>query len=334
MTVTLRPMNLGEILDRTFHIYRSRFSTFVTLAFLPSIAMLALEAANRFSWKLLPNAYGPRVFLWYTPQNLLYMLVLGHAEIFLNFIFWPAVSLLVSKDLWGEKLSASAAIVEARPRWRSGVGLILANWTLVLIVPDLLLFGLLAGTAYLLFEIMKLDADDPRKLGLKMLLAALIAGWAAFQWLSAGLSFSFPVWAIERSNIRTALRRSRKLSCGSRIRVVFARIVPVVIGAILGLGFGSLVLYIIYLSLRHTHSWRSSYLSISTSVSLLVEFVVASFLGPIFPIALTLIYYDQRIRLEGYDIETMMASAGMNAPADPAAQEVVEKIALIEEPQG
>jgi hypothetical protein len=32
------------------------------------------------------------------------------------------------------------------------------------------------------------------------------------------------------------------------------------------------------------------------------------------PIALTLFYYDQRIRLEGYDIERMMDAAGLIAP--------------------
>jgi hypothetical protein len=40
-----------------------------------------------------------------------------------------------------------------------------------------------------------------------------------------------------------------------------------------------------------------------------------STLGEISPIAVTLFYYDQRIRREGYDIEKMMESAGMNAPA-------------------
>lgn len=40
--------------------------------------------------------------------------------------------------------------------------------------------------------------------------------------------------------------------------------------------------------------------------------------APIFPIALTLIYYDQRIRKEGYDIERMMEAAGLNAIAAPA----------------
>jgi len=38
-------------------------------------------------------------------------------------------------------------------------------------------------------------------------------------------------------------------------------------------------------------------------------------------VALTLFYYDQRIRHEGYDIERMMDSAGLNAPATPPSGE-------------
>jgi hypothetical protein len=37
-------------------------------------------------------------------------------------------------------------------------------------------------------------------------------------------------------------------------------------------------------------------------------------------IALTLFYYDQRIRHEGYDIERMMDAAGMITPATPSAE--------------
>jgi hypothetical protein len=45
------------------------------------------------------------------------------------------------------------------------------------------------------------------------------------------------------------------------------------------------------------------------------NYVAAVFSAPLFPIAITLIYYDQRIRLEGFDIEWMMDLAGMSAPA-------------------
>jgi hypothetical protein len=49
--------------------------------------------------------------------------------------------------------------------------------------------------------------------------------------------------------------------------------------------------------------------------------LVSVLIGPIYPIALTLFYYDQRIRHEGYDIERMMDAAGLNAPATPPSGE-------------
>ena len=42
--------------------------------------------------------------------------------------------------------------------------------------------------------------------------------------------------------------------------------------------------------------------------------------GPLYPIAVTLFYYDQRIRHEGYDIERMMETAGLNTAATLVAE--------------
>jgi len=47
---------------------------------------------------------------------------------------------------------------------------------------------------------------------------------------------------------------------------------------------------------------------------LLAAAVVSALVGPLFPIATTLFYYDQRMRHEGYDIERMMEAAGLNGP--------------------
>jgi hypothetical protein len=51
-------------------------------------------------------------------------------------------------------------------------------------------------------------------------------------------------------------------------------------------------------------------------------FFTNAFIGPIYAIGLTLFYYDQRIRKEGFDIEWMMRSAGLAQHAEvPAAQQ-------------
>jgi hypothetical protein len=47
-------------------------------------------------------------------------------------------------------------------------------------------------------------------------------------------------------------------------------------------------------------------------------FLSGSFLLPVYSIALTLFYYDQRIRKEGYDVEWLMEQAGLTAvPPSP-----------------
>jgi hypothetical protein len=56
-----------------------------------------------------------------------------------------------------------------------------------------------------------------------------------------------------------------------------------------------------------------------TSIYLPSGHVIATLLGvvirPLYPIAVTLFYYDQRIRKEGFDIEYMMETAGLVAEA-------------------
>jgi hypothetical protein len=48
--------------------------------------------------------------------------------------------------------------------------------------------------------------------------------------------------------------------------------------------------------------------------------VIGAVVGPLYPIAVTLFYYDQRSRKEGFDVEIMMEAAGLTEPAGLMAQ--------------
>ena len=49
-------------------------------------------------------------------------------------------------------------------------------------------------------------------------------------------------------------------------------------------------------------------------------FVTQSILGPIMTIAITLVYYDERVRKEAFDLEHMMqALDGAGLPSSPVA---------------
>jgi hypothetical protein len=47
--------------------------------------------------------------------------------------------------------------------------------------------------------------------------------------------------------------------------------------------------------------------------------VIGAVVGPLYPIAITLFYYDQRVRKEGFDVEWMMEAAGLIAPGSAAS---------------
>jgi hypothetical protein len=48
-----------------------------------------------------------------------------------------------------------------------------------------------------------------------------------------------------------------------------------------------------------------------------IDFAIQTIVPPVYLIALTLFYYDQRIRKEGFDIELLMQQAGLSAPLPP-----------------
>jgi hypothetical protein len=111
------------------------------------------------------------------------------------------------------------------------------------------------------------------------------------------------------------LRRSWVLSRRSRARIIFAWLAVVAAGL-----FGSLLArWAVYFAFRLSGSnwsmWRG--FPLFPACSLLASAFVSMLIGPVYPIATTLFYYDQRIRHEGYDIEMMMEEAGMRAPSTP-----------------
>jgi len=54
-------------------------------------------------------------------------------------------------------------------------------------------------------------------------------------------------------------------------------------------------------------------LIVAEILNFLINFALQTLITPVYITALVLFYYDQRIRTEGYDIEWMMAQAGLTS---------------------
>jgi hypothetical protein len=178
----------------------------------------------------------------------------------------------------------------------------------VLIYGGMLFFMWKAGA----FNPAKTQHPDPQAaimlVGVLLIFLLLIVLWAIYAVLM-GLrySLSIPASVVESLKARKAMRRSIELSKGSRGRIFLLALMISFVQ--LGLVVISQGFFIIAAFKNHTilPVWAQI-------LQQVVAFVTNSFIGPMYATGLTLFYYDQRIRKEGYDIEWMMEAAGLSWP--------------------
>jgi len=316
VTSTLRPMNLGEILDRTFQIYRSKFLGFAGIAALPALAMFGIHLAE-LRW--LHGAWTIHLsHQWVGLWNLFVYVGLSHVASFLGILFFPAQVHLASTASLGEGSSISTALRFLVARWRTYLWVAILKFLVVLVIPEILFLTLALGMA-LIGVLVGVVGGGP-EMGANVVLLIVgfpaIAGFALFLWLVGCISLVVPACAIEGIGGGNAFRRSWALSKGSRARIILSWLMIAV--------FSWLLIFGVELAFRWAFQYlcRAHFLGAlardfySPAVYLLFA-AVSALIGPVYPIAITLFYYDQRIRHEGYDIERMMEEAGMTAPATP-----------------
>ena len=134
---------------------------------------------------------------------------------------------------------------------------------------------------------------------------AFVGGMILTLWILLRYALAVPASVVEDMTARQAIKRSVELSKGSRGRifVLFLLIAVIAIGLVGITQFPFLIAVF-----RHP----KEPLSFGTQVlQQVMSFFTGTLIGPIYAIGLTLFYYDQRIRKEGFDIVWMMQGAGL-----------------------
>jgi hypothetical protein len=307
-------MNLGEILDRTFQIYRSRFLVFLAIGLASPIATLALP--------LLGEIGKQTTFSSSTKDTIMQINAWMPADwiaSFVHFLSWPVIAYLASRTLLGESPTLASALHSCKTRWREWLTLTATLWAVCVLLPHAVnrLYFEWAGAAsarHLLINGAP-SAPNPAIIGLLQ--------WAINLLLILAVSFSTPVWAVEEMGVLSSLRRGWNLAKGIWTRILAAQLLAILLEWVLT---ASLVLIggvALRIAIKSYHGGESAY-RLGYDVTIVAIKVASILVAAIYPIALTLFYYDQRIRREGYDIEQMMAAAGFNSPAtQPPTEEPV-----------
>lgn len=253
MTTEMRPMSLGELLDRGFSLYRKHFLIFVGIVALPQLLVFALQiaqAATRSAGAIFTGAY----FIW-----LLAILVVGLGSAAAS---QGATVISVSQLYLGRQASISSAFAGIKGRIFSlalimiGVGIGIGIGFVLLIIPGIIL-GLM---------------------------------W----------SLAIPVAVLEDTGLSDSTSRSRALTKGSRGRIflIYLLYLFLLYGIIFAFGIGIGVLSV------SGHPVPPIWAAISIGCG---TFIAQCLVQPLLTIMLSLVYYDQKVRKEAFDLQHMMA---------------------------
>ena len=278
MSASLRPLTTGQLLDRTFQTYRQNFLLFAGISALPHAFLLVMQLC-------LLGLAGERTGIGgahsvdpgAVARIAMLAFLVGFVSLFVSVVVSSIATAATTFGVSDIYLEKETSISACFARVKGKIGKV------VFASAEL---GLRVGLGFLLF---------------------IIPGiyWAGKYGLAV------PAVVLEDIKGKQACARSAELTKNSVGRIVaiyfLTWILVVSIGAVI-----SMVPGLAAIGLKAA-AGTTGFKVFHYAVSMVVNTVVT----PVMSIALTLAYYDQRVRLEAFDIENMMNLLGEPGPAAP-----------------
>jgi len=310
MNEFLRPATLGEILDRTASLYRSRFLVLFGIASVPSAILIGFMGCMGllFAWVGTsgPDA-GFYAALIIMPLSLVMLPLLTGAQSLTGAALCHAASGLI----YGEKITIRDAF---RAAWRRGwryLGLYLLLLLIIFVAP----FFVWSMFFTVVTALAMAAGQGAAGVLVGTFTVLLVLGLAVYGfWMLTRLCLAFPVAVIEQADVTIALKRAASLSRGTRWRILVLFLLGLVLGWVGSLMVMVPLFVVVALVPGLSSPAHSQTIGIITIVGMYgAWFVIQALTMPVYAVALVLFYYDQRVRHEGFDIEMLMRQAGMDA---------------------
>ena len=314
--IELRPLTLGELLDRTFRLYRNHFWLFAGIMAIPSAFSIPFTVYF-FSMRSSAITGGT------TSPQLAIGMGLYVATFF--FLFWAMYSLAigattyaVSETYLGQTVTVRGAYSKVRGNFWRILGTVVVAWIRAVGMGILVGLGMAVVIGISLATMAAIGRGGQSRPGVGIAVGVVfglsyLAGIGLWFLWSLRYAVSIPALLIEHLGVLAALRRSVHLTKGRRWQVLVAIFLCSIVAYVGAIVFQGPFFAAIVMSGRtgHVPDWLAYGLAMSGAVG-------GAITGPILLIALVLCYYDTRIRKEAFDLQFMMTSLDQPAPA-PAA---------------
>ena len=311
----LRPLTLGEVLDRTFSVYRSRFWLFAGIAAISGAVQLVAAAAQMvFQHRTLHHAQFGKIDI----ANMT-AIILGNLLFFLAYSVTQAATVFAVGEVYlGRVTTIEESLRATVGRWLAYVGI--GFWQLgsfiwlpmLMIVPAAILITLLP--------------KNPGMLVLSgfLMLAGVLGGSVVGIILLLRNMLAVPAAVVEKLKVRASMRRSKVLAAGTKGRLFVVGLISYCLYLIVGVLQAPLAMLVFF-------ALKKGQESVAAQAGILViGFLGHSVVTPVAMIGFTLVYFDQRVRKEAFDIAVLL---GEDQPV-VASVAVVEQTPVADEPAG
>jgi membrane-anchored glycerophosphoryl diester phosphodiesterase (GDPDase) len=312
----LRPLNLGEILDRTAQLYRRNFWLFVGTAALPLLIVFALAIPAGAVFIIPGVSSGRASGLSPMEIGIIALIVIIALPIYLAVYVYSYAGITqatVSVHL-GEKPTIRATLKSVHARFWTYLWYLLLQGILAALAPATIAIAFVAPLFYFISR-PGVDLGVRFALGFLMVLIAVAAIGVVF-WLALSFALGMPACIVEKKTAWESIVRSWHLSKGTRGRIFVTYLLVGALAFAIGMALAVplLILVAVLPAAGITIANSSTVLVATEIVRVGLDFISKVLLAPIYMIAAVLFYYDQRIRKEGFDIEWMMQRAGLAPP--------------------
>jgi hypothetical protein len=285
-TLDLRPLSIGELLDRTFSLYRRNFALFVGISAIPQLFVLAMQLAQL---ALMPSrtvvvpppsmefqAASPS-FQIASVAGIVLLVVVGLIVYLASYLFAQGATVYAVSELYlGRATTIGQSLSRVRGELGSLLGVIILN-------------GLVTGISFLLL---------------------IIPGI----YMACRLCVCIPAALLEHLGPRESLERSFGLTKDNAGRAFLILLLYVVIL------YAALFLFDIPFGIGvQSAAHDPAMLRVWTALMQVGNFIATVLVTPIFTIATSIFYFDLRVRKEAFDLQMMMNPQGGGVPAPRSA---------------
>lgn len=325
------PLGAGDLIDRAVRLYRRHLLVLIRIA-APPVFVSALGSV------ILWTIAGPRVFTTQTGSELAFYILLSLAglgllmggHLFSLVVMGGASRNLVEHLLWNEPVRARATYAAVRSRFWSllGASLIIVLW--IGLSSSVAFFGWYIVTLFISLGAILLAQWAPVWMsaiigGIGVLAGSVVALWLFF-FMVGRVAYVPQVMLVEGKRVFESIGRSFSLAKGN-VRRLMAMTLFIIFAT-----YSAMMVLIIplswygYLNGIDPAPWSATQWPVWYAISYsILEPLSSILLAPVWMLGMSLLYVDERVRHEGYDIELMasqklppMPELNVHSPLAPA----------------